>query len=111
MKKQKLVADKVAAQEADTANVVTVENIDKVRYADPMTVQYTLAELRPIVVVSGKGGVTENVQPQIENIHPNSKELYLVDFEFLELFGMSKDQFKKLPGWKQKKLKKDNQLF
>ena len=40
-----------------------------------------------------------------------NKEELLSDSEFLGIFGMDKESFKKLPLWKQQNLKKKNNLF
>ena len=38
-------------------------------------------------------------------------ENYLEDEEFEEVFGMNRDQFAMLPGWKKEAMKKDKKLF
>lgn len=44
-------------------------------------------------------------------IDTTSKETYLCDEEFYEIFGMNKEEFALLPRWKQVNLKKSKELF
>lgn len=44
-------------------------------------------------------------------VDPLSREQSLSDDEFVKVFGMDKDSFNSLPGWKRTKLKKDTGLF
>lgn len=46
-----------------------------------------------------------------EDIDITKKELYLTDEEFLQLFGMTKDEYKILPKWKAERLKRNLGLF
>ncbi|KAG7218470.1 hypothetical protein INR49_009347 [Caranx melampygus] len=46
-----------------------------------------------------------------EGVDPTQKEKHLSDSDFTSLFGITKDEFKQLPQWKQLKLKKDKGLF
>ena len=48
---------------------------------------------------------------QIEGVDPDLKEEYLADELFMEVFGMERDEFYKLPVWKKKQLKKGVGLF
>nr|XP_033787634.1 villin-like protein [Geotrypetes seraphini]XP_033787635.1 villin-like protein [Geotrypetes seraphini] len=46
-----------------------------------------------------------------EGVDPTKKEMYLSDADFLNIMKMTKDDFYKLPKWKQQSLKKENGLF
>jgi hypothetical protein len=46
-----------------------------------------------------------------EEIDPTQKELALTDEEFEKVFGMNKELFASLPGWKKTRLKKEAMLF
>jgi hypothetical protein len=46
-----------------------------------------------------------------EGIDPTQKELALSDEEFEKVFGMNKELFASLPGWKKTRLKKEAMLF
>uniref|UniRef100_A0A3B3CTV5 Advillin n=1 Tax=Oryzias melastigma TaxID=30732 RepID=A0A3B3CTV5_ORYME len=46
-----------------------------------------------------------------EGVDPALKEKYLSDGDFIDVFGVSKDDFVSLPQWKQLKLKKEKGLF
>ncbi|RVE72778.1 hypothetical protein OJAV_G00041410 [Oryzias javanicus] len=46
-----------------------------------------------------------------EGVDPVLKEKYLSDGDFIDVFGISKDDFVSLPQWKQLKLKKEKGLF
>ena len=63
---------------------------------------YTLDELLSI-----RRGSTE----AYKDLDRSHLEVYLSADDFASTFGMRKDAFKNLPGWKQKKLKQDVQLF
>jgi len=49
--------------------------------------------------------------PLPPDVDKSQKELYLVDQEFIELFGMKKEEFLELPYWKQTLEKKRYNLF
>merc|ERR1711957_878391 len=51
----------------------------------------------------------ESKQP--DDVDPTAKEQHLNDADFQEAFKMSKDEFAKLPKWKQQTAKKDAGLF
>lgn len=53
----------------------------------------------------------ETVDLSDRGIDTSRKELYLPDADFEALFGMDKQKFMGLPQWKQKNLKKANNLF
>ncbi|XP_055869830.1 advillin-like isoform X3 [Biomphalaria glabrata] len=44
-------------------------------------------------------------------VDPNAREIHLRDDEFKKVFNMSYSDFNKLPGWKQKQMKKSFKLF
>jgi len=44
-------------------------------------------------------------------VNPAKREEFLSDEEFSDVFGIRKDQFRNLPAWKRKKLKKEKGLF
>lgn len=46
-----------------------------------------------------------------EGVDPANREKHLSDSDFSDFFGMTKDEYNNLPGWKQLKLKKDKGLF
>eukprot|EP00058_Branchiostoma_floridae_P019974 XP_002605464.1 hypothetical protein BRAFLDRAFT_120671 [Branchiostoma floridae] len=46
-----------------------------------------------------------------EGVDPTKKELYLSDEDFESVFGMSRDKFNSLAGWKRTGLKKEKKLF
>ena len=46
-----------------------------------------------------------------DSVDPSRKEEYLSDQEFVAVFGVERDDFYKLPGWKQQTLKKNKHLF
>ena len=46
-----------------------------------------------------------------DGIDSKQKELYLSPEEFMEVFKMPLDSFKKLPMWKRGKLKRDAKIF
>lgn len=50
-------------------------------------------------------------RPLPEGVDPAKLETYLSDEEFKNVFKMDKEQFAKLPGWKQTKSKKEVGLF
>ena len=45
------------------------------------------------------------------NVDVGCKEQYLADDEFAALFGASKENFLRLPKWKQARAKKEHGLF
>eukprot|EP00811_Abedinium_folium_P030608 NODE_4913_length_1831_cov_9.984155.p1 GENE.NODE_4913_length_1831_cov_9.984155~~NODE_4913_length_1831_cov_9.984155.p1 ORF type:complete len:487 (-),score=129.05 NODE_4913_length_1831_cov_9.984155:324-1784(-) len=45
------------------------------------------------------------------NVNPATRELYLADDVFVEVFGITKEAFSAQPKWKRDKLKKDNRLY
>ncbi|XP_053171141.1 advillin isoform X2 [Scomber japonicus] len=46
-----------------------------------------------------------------EDVDPTQKEKHLSDYDFNNLFGITKDDFARLPQWKQLKMKKEKGLF
>ena len=46
-----------------------------------------------------------------DNVDPTKKEEYLSDQEFVQVFGMDREQFTAMPAWKQVNLKRSKQLF
>ncbi|XP_042356291.1 advillin [Plectropomus leopardus] len=46
-----------------------------------------------------------------EGVDPTQKEKHLSDSDFYDVFGISKDDFASMPGWKQLNLKKEKGLF
>ena len=50
-------------------------------------------------------------RPLPEGVDPARLETYLSDEEFKNVFKVDKEQFSKLPGWKQAKTKKEVGLF
>ncbi|XP_072238486.1 advillin isoform X2 [Leuresthes tenuis] len=46
-----------------------------------------------------------------EGVDPTQKEKHLSDNDFLDVFGIIKDDFVKLPQWKQLKIKKEKGMF
>jgi len=67
-------------------------------YADPAEKSYDIS------AVQGSG----NRPPDVDPAH---KEMYLSEEQFKEVFGVTKDAFKKLAAWKQKSEKQKHQLF
>jgi len=49
--------------------------------------------------------------PYPEGVDSTMRELYLGDGEFTTVMGISKNEFVKLPRWKQLNLKKSKGLF
>ncbi|CAH1793788.1 unnamed protein product [Owenia fusiformis] len=49
--------------------------------------------------------------PPPEGVDPTCKEQYLSEEEFLEVFGMARADYEKMPKWKQINLKKSTKLF
>lgn len=49
--------------------------------------------------------------PYPDEVDPSIREQYLEDDEFHEVLGMSKDEFRSVPKWKQAKMKEDVGLF
>lgn len=45
------------------------------------------------------------------NVNPERKEEYLLDEDFQDIFGMSREEFNNAPSWRQMILKKNKQLF
>jgi hypothetical protein len=45
------------------------------------------------------------------DVDQSNREQALCDDEFIVVFGMDKETFQSLPGWKRTKLKKDHGLF
>merc|ERR1719219_2683798 len=87
---------------------VTVEPTDETALGDssendgPEEVFYSLAELVDPELWRCKPDVVER---------PHEREQFLAPDIFEEVFGMAKDDFAKLPMWKQSNLKKQHQLF
>mmetsp|Transcript_96 Transcript_96/g.162 ORF Transcript_96/g.162 Transcript_96/m.162 type:complete len:545 (+) Transcript_96:55-1689(+) len=48
---------------------------------------------------------------KLKGVDPSKREEYLSDDAFKAVFGMSKEEFTKLPKWKRDKLKKEHKLF
>ncbi|XP_045931267.1 advillin [Micropterus dolomieu] len=46
-----------------------------------------------------------------EGVDPTQKEKYLSDSDFIAVFGITKDDFARLPGWKQLNMKKIKGMF
>jgi len=46
-----------------------------------------------------------------EGVRHDSKEWYISDAEFPEVMGMTKEEFRKLPKWKQTNKKKEMGLY
>lgn len=56
--------------------------------------------------------LTELVErPLPEGVDPTHLEMYLSDEDFASSFAMTKEEFSKLPIWKQTDLKKEKCLF
>lgn len=53
----------------------------------------------------------EALRGECEGVNPRLKELYLIDEEFEEVFGMCREDFEGLRKWKQQGLKKKVGLF
>jgi len=51
------------------------------------------------------------VNPPPEGVKPSEKEKFLSDADFTDTFQMSKEDFAKLPVWKQTGLKKEKKLY
>jgi len=45
------------------------------------------------------------------DIDPQNREKYLADGEFKTVFGVTREEFQKMPMWKQSSMKKDKKLF
>ena len=67
-------------------------------FKDPANNKFSYEELTVVGVVP-------------DGVDPTKKEQYLTDEVFQEKFGMAKDAFNALPGWKKTKAKKDAKLF
>jgi len=78
-------------------------NKGPVEVTNGFTLGYSNTGSLPYSVLSG-GDLPENVDP-------SKKEEYLSDGEFSQVFGMDREQFSALPGWKQTNLKKSKNLF
>ena len=62
--------------------------------------KHTLSELQEMVKTKEFGDVDKN-----------TIETYLSSREFVQAFSVDKEEFKTLPGWKQRRLKTENKLF
>ncbi|GLE08718.1 hypothetical protein PINS_up020081 [Pythium insidiosum] len=68
----------------------------------------------PVVAASGGKGQTfsyEQLLAGVDGIDITARESYLSDAEFLKVMGHSKDEFYKLPKWRQQSKKKEVNLF
>eukprot|EP00927_Polykrikos_kofoidii_P034366 TRINITY_DN2916_c0_g2_i1.p1 TRINITY_DN2916_c0_g2~~TRINITY_DN2916_c0_g2_i1.p1 ORF type:complete len:444 (-),score=66.08 TRINITY_DN2916_c0_g2_i1:202-1533(-) len=75
------------------------EKTDGRIYASPSQCKYTLAELTAIA------------EERPVEVDPSNRHAYLTDEDFQRVFGMSLDEFNKLPKWKQTALKRATKLF
>lgn len=50
-------------------------------------------------------------RPLPEYVNPTKLEMYLSPEEFEQTLGMTKEEWKKLPAWKQTNLRKEHNLF
>ena len=50
-------------------------------------------------------------KPTPEGVNPAEKEKHLNDDDFQKALGMSKDEWKKVPKWKQQNIKRKANLF
>lgn len=50
-------------------------------------------------------------RPLPEGVNPSHLEIYLCPEDFEQLLQMSKEEFEKLPAWKQTAVKKEKGLF
>jgi len=55
--------------------------------------------------------IADHASLRVLGINPTQKELALANDEFEEVFGMHKESFASLPGWKKTRLKKQAMLF
>jgi hypothetical protein len=74
-----------------------------VKYLDPQEHRFTMEEIKTFMSTEEIGGRAQ--------INPLCTELYLLDSEFMKVFGMDKDAFWKQPQWKQRDAKKKCGLF
>ena len=74
-----------------------------VKYLDPQEHRFTMEEIKTFMSTEEIGGRAQ--------INPLCTELYLLDSEFMKVFGMDKDAFWKQPQWKQRDAKKKSGLF
>ncbi|KAE9023440.1 Villin-1 [Phytophthora rubi] len=82
--------------------------------ATPASPQAAPAAAPVSAKATGRSGETfsyEQLKAGVEGIDITVKESYLTDAEFLTVMEMSKDDFAKLPKWKQQAKKKDTGLF
>jgi supervillin len=50
-------------------------------------------------------------RPLPEYVNPSMLEMYLSSDEFVKTLGMTKEEWKKVPAWKQRNLRKEYGLF
>ena len=50
-------------------------------------------------------------KPTPEGVNPTEKEKHLNDDDFQKALGMNKDEWKKVPKWKQQNIKRKANLF
>uniref|UniRef100_A0A3Q3LF23 Advillin n=1 Tax=Mastacembelus armatus TaxID=205130 RepID=A0A3Q3LF23_9TELE len=55
--------------------------------------------------------VGKNISELPEGVDPTQKEKYLSDSDFINVFGITKDDFVSMPRWKQLNLKKEKMMF
>eukprot|EP00438_Fugacium_kawagutii_P008027 Skav209178 [mRNA] locus=scaffold1137:480103:486872:- [translate_table: standard] len=83
----------------DTGNLTRKEEKqDEAQYADPAVKKYGHAELK-----ASQGSLAARRRPA--DVDPARREQYLSDSEFQSVFGMSLEDFKKQPKWKQQNAK------
>nr|XP_020448652.1 advillin [Monopterus albus] len=55
--------------------------------------------------------INKSAEELPEGVDPTQKEKYLSDSDFSQVFGITKDDFARLPQWKQLHVKKDKMMF
>jgi len=95
--------DKWDVEEIYAEAASSMNNNGPVEVTNGFHVGYSNAGSLPYSVLTG--------EELPDNVDPSKKEEYLSDAEFSQVFGMEKEEFYGLPGWKQTNLKKSRQLF
>ncbi|KAF1327086.1 Villin-like protein, partial [Globisporangium splendens] len=101
---KKLKEEKEKNQPKDLPGTVSSESFQAPPVAPP-------APVKAVATGSGENFTYEQLVAGVDGIDITIKETYLSDAEFLEVMGVSKDEFAKLPKWKQVAKKKEVKLF
>jgi len=110
------MTDHLAAAKAQAAGAPKVEKVSSAEAGETNAVKEVTEAMEEVAVATPNATgffSLESLQsaPYPPGVDKSSRETYLEDEKFQELFGMDKQAFAALPGWKRTGAKKKHKLF